>query len=170
MEWVVAAISEVRAARTEWNVPPAARVPLFVKDAEPVVADRLQRHREHFIRLARVEEIEAVKDMPVGGIQIVVEGATLILRPGGVIDLTREKARLEREIARLNAEIDKIAAKLANPGFLAKAPPDIVEEQREREVEARRDRDRRLVAYGRLEGAARVTSGARGALSVPRPD
>src|SRR6185437_5075232 len=54
MEWVVAAISAIRAIRTEVNVPAGARLPLLVKDADATAAARLDRHREHFLRLARV--------------------------------------------------------------------------------------------------------------------
>ncbi|HJU18368.1 MAG TPA: valine--tRNA ligase [Stellaceae bacterium] len=150
MEWVVAAISAIRAVRAEMNVPPAARVPLLVKDAEPAVLDRLARHREHFLRLARVEEITAVDTVPAGAIQTVVEGATLILSLGGVVDLAREKARLGKEIARLDGEIGKLAQKLANPGFLQKARPEIVEEQREREAEAQGERARLKAAFDRI--------------------
>ena len=90
--------------------------------------------------------------MPSGAIQIVVEGATLILPLGDVIDLAREKARLTKEIGRLDSEIAKIAAKLGNPQFLAKAKPEVVEDQREREADASRDRDRLKAAYERLVG------------------
>ena len=121
MEWVVQAISAIRGLRAEMNVPPAARVPLLIKDAEPVAAQRIARHREHFVRLARVERFEAVESLPPGGVQAVVEGATLVLALGEVVDLAREKERLSKEITRLETELAKIAAKLANPNFLAKA-------------------------------------------------
>ena len=150
MEWVVAAISAIRAVRAEMNVPPASRVPLLVKDAEPVAAERLERHREHFIRLARVDRIEPAGIVPVGAIQVVVEGATMILPLGEVVDLARERARLAKEIGKLDGEIAKFAAKLGNPQFLAKAKPEVVEEQREREADAARDRDRLRAAYDRL--------------------
>jgi valyl-tRNA synthetase len=153
MDWVVAAISAIRTARAEMNVPAAARVPLLVKDAAPAALNRLSRHREHFFRLARVEGIEPAAEVPGGAIQTVVEGATLILHLSGVVDLAREKARLAREIARLDAEIGKIATKLANPGFLAKARPEIVEEQREREADATSERDRLKAAYERIAAA-----------------
>ena len=96
MEWVVQAISAIRALRAEMNVPPAARVPLLIKDAEPVAAQRIERHREHFMRLARVERFEPVEAVPPGGVQAVVEGATLILRLGEVVDLARERERLRQ--------------------------------------------------------------------------
>ena len=150
MEWVVAAISAIRAVRAEMNVPPARALPLLVRDADPVAAERLARHSEHFVRLARVDGIEPALRYPPVAIQIVVEGATLILPLGAVVDLAREKARLAKEIGRLDSEIAKIAAKLGNPQFLAKAKPEIVEDQREREADASRDRDRLKAAYERL--------------------
>jgi valyl-tRNA synthetase len=150
MEWVVAAISAIRAVRAEMNVPAASRLPLLVKDAEPAAAERLERHREHFIRLARVERIEPAGIVPVGAIQVVVEGATMILPLGEVVDLARERARLAKEIGKLDGEIAKFAAKLGNPQFLAKAKPEVVEEQRERKADAARDRDRLRAAYDRL--------------------
>jgi valyl-tRNA synthetase len=136
--------------RAEMNVPAAARVPLLVRDAEPAAAEMLARHGEPFARLARVERVEPANSAPSGAIQIVVEGATLIMPLGAVIDLPREKARLTKEIGRLDSEIAKIAAKLGNPQFLAKARPEIVEDQRGREADAWRDRDRLKAAYDRL--------------------
>jgi len=150
MEWVVQAISAIRALRAEMNIPPAARLPLLIKDAEPAVAERIERHREHFMRLARVERFEPVVTAPAGGIQAVVGGTVLILSVGDVVDLAREKARLGKEIERLDSELRKIAAKLDNPNFLAKARPEVVEEQRDREADVSRDRDRLKLAYARL--------------------
>src|SRR6202795_3002957 len=64
MEWVVAAVSAIRAIRTEVNVPAGARLPLLVKDADATAAMRLERHSGHFVRLARVAEIAAVDMVP----------------------------------------------------------------------------------------------------------
>ena len=150
MEWVVEVISALRALRAEMRVPPAARIPLFLKDAEPLAADRIERHCEHFMRLARVDGFEHVVGVPAGAVQAIVDGATLVVRLGDVVDLALEKARLDKEIGRLDTELAKIAAKLANPGFLAKARAEVVEEQREREADVARDRDRLKAAYDRL--------------------
>ncbi len=150
MEWVVAAISAIRAIRTEVNLPAGARVPLFVKDADATAAGRLERYGEHIVRLARVERIEAVDAIPEGGVAAVIEGATLILRVGDIIDLARERTRLAKEIGRLDSDLAKFATKLANPAFLAKAKPEIIDEQREREADTRRDRDRLRAVYERI--------------------
>jgi valyl-tRNA synthetase len=150
MEWLVQAISAIRTLRAEMNVPPAARVPLLIRDAELLAMQRIERHREHFIRLARVERFEPVAEIPAGGVQIVVEGATLVLRLAEIVDLGREKQRLAKEIGKLDAELAKIAAKLGNRNFLAKAKAEVIEEQREREADTARDRDRLKAAYDRL--------------------
>ena len=150
MEWVVQAISAIRTLRAEMNVPPPARVPLWLKDPEPVAAQRIERHRENFARLARVDLLEPGETPSSDGVPAVVEGVTLVLGMGGVVDLPREKERLGKEIHKLDAELTKIAAKLANPNFLAKAKPEVVEEQREREADTTRDRDRLKAAYDRL--------------------
>ncbi|MBV9862338.1 MAG: valine--tRNA ligase [Alphaproteobacteria bacterium] len=150
MDWVVAAISAIRTVRSEINVPPGARLQLRVKDADAVALDRLTRHREHFERLARVTGIAPIDTVPSGAVQAVVEGATLMVQVGDVVDLGREKARLAKELGRVDGDLAKLATKLANPAFLAKAKPEIVEEQRGREADARRDRDRLQAAYDRL--------------------
>ncbi|PWB79264.1 MAG: hypothetical protein C3F11_21275, partial [Methylocystaceae bacterium] len=53
----------------------------------------------------------------------------------GVIDLSAEKARLAKETAKLEGEVKKIEAKLANADFLARAPEEVVDENRERREE-----------------------------------
>ena len=150
MEWVVQSISAIRALRAELNVAPAAKVPLLIKDAEPFATHRIERHRENFVRLARVDKFEVVEALPQGGVQTVVDGATLILGLGEVVDLVKERERLGKEIGKLDAELAKIVAKLANANFLAKARPEVVDEQRERQVDVTRDRDRLRAAYDRL--------------------
>src|SRR5207244_5563004 len=82
MEWVVAAISAIRAIRTEVNVPAAARLPLSVRDASPEATARLDRHRDHILRLARVAAIMPADSVAAGGVAIAVDGATLILQVG----------------------------------------------------------------------------------------
>jgi valyl-tRNA synthetase len=154
MDWVVAANSAIRSVRSEMNVPAAAKVALLVKDAAPSVETWLERHGEHVRRLARVEDIKLTTETPAASTSVVVQGATLFLKLGDVVDLEQEKVRLKKEIDRLDAELGKFAVKLSNPGFLAKAKLEVIEEQREREADTRRDRDRLRTVYDGLEPAA----------------
>ncbi|MCB9948409.1 MAG: valine--tRNA ligase [Rhodospirillaceae bacterium] len=153
MDWVVALISTVRAVRAEMNVPPAAQMPLLLKDADAEAAARLQRHGELVKRLARLSSL-ATTDVPPprGSAQAVLGTATVILPLADVIDLEQERARLGREIAKAEGEIKKLDGKLANPQFLAKAPEEVVAEQRERREEYAATRDRLRAALASVAG------------------
>ncbi|HJO71715.1 MAG TPA: valine--tRNA ligase, partial [Rhodospirillales bacterium] len=87
--------------------------------------------------------IEAVNEIGKGAVQVVVDEATYVLPLADVIDVSGEKVRLEKEIA-------KFDKKLANQGFLAKAPAEVVTAQRERREKAAADRARRTEALERL--------------------
>ena len=78
-----------------------------------------------------------------------------------VIDIAAERARLTKEVAALGSEIDKTAKKLANPDVVARAPEEVVEENRERLADAEAAKAKLEAALGRLQGvgegaAARV--------------
>jgi valyl-tRNA synthetase len=90
--------------------------------------------------------------MPKGAIQVVVDEATIVIPLAGVIDLDAERKRLAKEVQKLDAEIGKIEKKLGNADFLAKAPAEVVEDQRERRAEAERAKEKLRAAEARLKG------------------
>jgi valyl-tRNA synthetase len=118
------------------NVPPGAKLSLRHKDAGAGTLDRLERHGALIKTLARVTEFTATDQVGKGEIQTVLDEATFILPVADVIDIDQEKARLAKEIEKLNKEITGYDKKLSNKGFLAKAPADVVETQKERREEA----------------------------------
>jgi valyl-tRNA synthetase len=151
MDWVVRLVSTVRAVRSEMNVPPGAQLALLVKDASPESRARLERHRDLVLRLARLASVDPLDgEVPRGAVQAVLDEATLVLPIGDVVDLAKEKARLAREVQKLDGEIEKIAKKLGNEQFLAKAKPEVVEEQKERRSEAEAARAKLREALARL--------------------
>ena len=155
MDWVVRLVSEIRAVRSELNVPPAARLSMLVRGAGPATGRRLDRHRDLVARLARLEAVATAEGTapPDGAVQVVVDEAAYVLPVGEVIDVGRERARLEREVGKLGGEIGRIDAKLANGEFVARAPEEVVEEQRERRAELDRSRARLSEALDRLAAA-----------------
>ena len=153
VDWVVRLISEVRAVRAEMNVPPAAKTDLLLRDAGPDTRERLDLYKDVIKRLARLERLELLDGaVPSGALQIVIDEATAILPLAGVIDLGEEQARLKREIDKIQVDIAKVDKKLSNDQFLAKAPAEVVEDQKERRDEALRARDRLSAALERLAG------------------
>jgi len=151
--WLVEIVSRIRAVRGEMNVPPGARIPLILKGASAGTRDRIAAHRALIDRLARLSDLRFGDAVPAGSIQDVVGEATIVLPLADVIDLDREKARLRKEIDRADGEIAKIDKKLSNRGFVAKAPSEVVEENRERREEAEQARARLAEALKRLEAA-----------------
>jgi valyl-tRNA synthetase len=83
-----------------------------------------------------------------------VHGEAIIALPlAGIIDLNAERLRLEKEMARIGADVDQIASRLANDGFVAKAPEHVLEETRERKIALESRRQRISDALRRLSQA-----------------
>jgi len=149
IDWLIRLVSELRAARTELNVPPGARLPLHVRDAHADTAARLARQDAVLGRLARVDRAEG--DAPAGGaLQIVVDEATFVLPLEGVIDLDAERARLTKAIAAAEKERDSLNNRLSNPAFAEKAKPEAVEKARADHAEKSAEAARLSAALGRL--------------------
>ncbi len=157
MNGVVELISTIRAVRSEMNVPAASEIAAFAVEADREARDGIARHQEAIKRLARLSAIEMADAgrraqllAGRGVIQAVAGGVTLLLDLAGSVDLDKERARLAKEAAGIEGEIGKIARKLGNEQFLAKAKPEVVAEQRERQAEAQASLDRVRAALARL--------------------
>jgi valyl-tRNA synthetase len=152
--WVIRLISEIRSVRAEMNVPPGARIPLEVQGAGSLTKVLLDTYGDLIRTLARIATIAPAKShVAKGAVQVVIDEATFVLPLADVIDVEKERARLSKEAARLAGEIEKLEKKLGNPDFIARAPEDVVEEQRERCQEAKAQHTSLSEALGRLIGA-----------------
>jgi valyl-tRNA synthetase len=151
--WVVDLISEIRSARSETNVPAGAQIPLVLVNPSAAARARVERWDETIRRLARLSGITIADNAPRSSVQLIVRGETAALPLEGIVDLNAEIARLEKERQKLEGEIGRIDAKLANKDFLARAPEEIVDEQRERR-EAAQARLRKIE-----EALARLSAG-----------
>jgi valyl-tRNA synthetase len=133
LDWVVRVVGAVRSVRTAMNVPAGAMVPILLRDAAPETLARAERWIEPIRRLARGSEVRALDgEMPKGAVQAVVDEATVVLPLAGTIDLDAERTRLTRERDKVAGEAAKLAKKLENADFVARAPEDVVAENRER--------------------------------------
>jgi len=153
MDWVIRLVTAVRSIRAEMNVPAGARIPLLLRGASASTLERLERHRDSILRLARLDRAEAAAQTPTGSAQLVLDEATLALPLAEVIDLDKEKARLVRELDKAAADHARIVARLGNVGFVGKAPGHVIEAERERLSELERTQSRLAEALARL-GAA----------------
>ena len=137
MEWVIEAISEIRSVRSDLGVNAGAKVPMALVKASKPTARRLERHREVIERMARLDGAQLEIEVPEGAIATVLGEATLALRIADLIDVGEAKARLDKELKGLEKDITGLDKKLSNANFIAKAPPEVVEENRERLTDSR---------------------------------
>jgi len=150
INWIVELVTEIRSVRAEMNVPAAAHIPLILKEAGELTKERLVRNRDAIITLARLASARVGDEFPKGSAQFVMEEAVAALPLGDVIDFAKERVRLQKEQKKIADEIARFDAKLANEKFIAKAPEDVIEEQREKRKEALATKVRLAEALNRL--------------------
>ncbi|MDQ6702944.1 MAG: valine--tRNA ligase, partial [Pseudomonadota bacterium] len=151
--WILDLVSEVRSVRAEMNVPAAAQIPLVLIDASEEVKSRAEKWEETIKLLARLSEISFSPEAPVQSVQMIVRTTVAALPLQGIIDFDAVKTRLAKEIAKLKGDADKIEAKLRNADFVARAPEDVVDENRERREDALSRMEKLAAALARLGGA-----------------
>jgi valyl-tRNA synthetase len=151
---IVETITEGRSVRQELNVPPSARPPLLVVEADAGQRGVLEASSPLIGQLLRVAEVRFADAAPEGAIPFVVEGASFALPVAEFIDLAAERGRLTKEVAGHAGEIEKLARKLGNPDFVARAPEEVVEENRERLAEAEAAKAKLEAALARLQTVA----------------
>lgn len=153
IDWLIKMVTEIRSVRSDMNVPVAAKVRLLMKDASSVTVERLKTYDEILRRMARLESITVSNEVPKGSIQTVVGEATLVLPIADIIDLDKERERLNKEIGKLAANIEKIDQKLSDEKFVANAPADIIAEQKSRRADNEAMLNKFSTALKQLGGA-----------------
>ncbi|MDB5617482.1 valine--tRNA ligase [Tardiphaga sp.] len=151
--WVVDLVTAVRSVRAEMNIVPATLTPLVLVGASAGTQARALRWSDVMKRLARLGEISFADRAPDGAVQLLIRGEVAALPLKGVIDLGAEQARLAKELGKAEADIKRVDAKLSNEKFVANAPAEIVEEEKEKRAEAAARKAKVLEAMERLKSA-----------------
>jgi valyl-tRNA synthetase len=148
IDWLIRLVSEVRSSRTELNVPPGARLPVYLRDASAETLARFERLAPAIARLARIDRAEG--EASGGAAQVVVDEATFVLPLEGVIDLAAERTRLTKAIEAAAKERDGLAGRLNNPSFVERAKPEAVEKARADHADKAAEAERLTAALARL--------------------
>jgi valyl-tRNA synthetase len=152
--WVVDVITKVRSVRAEMNVPAGAQVPLSLVTDKQEIISRAKAWEEFIKRLARLSTLDFPPAPPPQSLQEEVRGDLLALPLAGIIDVAAERARLAKEQAKAAADIARVDAKLGNADFIARAPEEVVEGEREKREEAQARLAKIKEALERLAGLA----------------
>lgn len=124
------AVDACRSLRGEMGISPATKVPLIAAGD----ATQLEAYAPHLKALAKLAEVEIVKDLPEADAPVALAGDFKLMLKIEV-DVAAEKERLGKEIARLQSEIAKANGKLTNESFVARAPAAVVEQEKARLAE-----------------------------------
>lgn len=126
---IVDAVRAVRAQRSELNVPPSKKASMEIETKD---AELFKSCANFFVKLAsasNVEVKEKVEDTE-GKMTAVTAAARIFTPRGELVDAEKEAARIEKEKKAVQKDIDFLSKKLNNPGFLAKAPKEQIENER----------------------------------------
>ncbi|MEM9179055.1 MAG: valine--tRNA ligase [Pseudomonadota bacterium] len=150
LDWVLKTISQIRSVRSDVNVPAGAKVPVSLVGANDETGRRVAAHRDVIMRMARLDKLDMADAAPAGSVKTVVDEATVVLEIADLIDAGEEVARLDKQLGKLGGEITGLEKRLGNEAFVAKAPAEVVAEQRERLAELQGTRDKLSVAREQL--------------------
>ncbi len=133
MELIMDAIRAIRARRAEMNVPPSKKAQLTVSTLEQAVFQQGIPFLKRLAYASDVKVVEATQELDTQGMVVVTTHAARFFLPlAELVDLEKEKARIQKELDKNRKELDKLETKLQNPGFVNKAPAQVVEAERER--------------------------------------
>ncbi len=133
-EMVMDAIKAVRARRSEMNVPPSRKSHLII------VTDKAKAFTdgEKFIcKLAYASAISVTSELPEttdGMVSVITDNARMFMPMAELVDLEKEKARMEKELASARKQLDGQIAKLSNEKFVSRAPEAVVNAEREKKA------------------------------------
>jgi valyl-tRNA synthetase len=140
MMTIMEAIKAIRNMRAEVNVPPGKKSEVILQVAAPELMKVIGQYEQYFKSLAAAENVVLLSrsaDKPENAMTAVVSGIEIYLPLKGLIDIDKETGRLNKELVVLDKEIARIVSKLSNEGFIAKAPPEVIEKERAKELEYR---------------------------------
>ena len=132
-------VSAVRSTRARYGISPKQELPVVLR-AGFENARVLEGLKSQIVSMARASELSIVPSdahKPAESACVVAHGCEVYCVLTGLIDFEAERARLTKERATLQKDEAKFAKKLSNPGFLAKAAPEIVEKDTAKLAELR---------------------------------
>ena len=136
MTAIMETIKTVRNLRAEVNAAPGRKSEVILHFADEKLRQVFADNEGYLTVLAAAEPVTvqaAEAEKPENAMAGVVNGVEIYLPLKGLIDVEKETARLNKELANLDKEVKRLEGKLSNPGFLAKAPADVVAKEKEKQ-------------------------------------
>ncbi len=154
MTTLIEIVTACRSLKAEFKLPPAKRVELLLRSDDAVTVARLTRLQLSLVHLARLEAVRIVdaEALPRESASAVAAGVEVVLPLAGLVDLASERQRISRDLDKLRKDADSMTRKLANQGFRAKAPPEVIAKDEARLVELQADAEKLARTLARIGG------------------
>jgi valyl-tRNA synthetase len=132
---LMSVITGIRNVRGEMNIAPSLSLRVLIVSEDTATWEVIDSQRDLLINLARLSSltVQNAGQRPKSSATAVVNNATIFVYLEGIIDFDKETQRLTKEIKKLTAELTAVGKKLANDGFLSKAPADVIEKVSEKQ-------------------------------------
>ena len=144
MDFVQRVVTGIRNIRGEMNIPPSTLLEAAIDTTSEAVRQMAQDHGDLIVNLARLADIEVRNGGEASdtAATTIIKDATLLVELKGVVDFDREAQRLQKAIAKLDKELTVMQKKLANEGFVSKAPAQVVDQVRAKKLRFADERDK----------------------------
>ena len=150
INWLIDLIQEIRSARSEVNIPASLKIKLKIVSLNKQFIHCLKNNEIIIKRLARLESIEHEILIKSGSINISIPGIECFIPLENLIDISKEKSRLDKSYEKLKSEQIMLNNKLKNKSFLEKAPEDVIDKIRKRSSILVSEIETKLKAIDRL--------------------
>ncbi|MEM8004592.1 valine--tRNA ligase, partial [Morganella morganii subsp. sibonii] len=147
LEWIKETIVAVRNIRAEMNIAPSKPLEVMLRGASADAQRRVAENSNFLKAMARLESVRVMAEGETAPVCVtkLVEGAEILIPMADLINKDDELARLDKELEKTEKEIAAIEGKLANDGFVSRAPEAVVAKERER-LTANREAKEKLIA------------------------
>lgn len=137
MKRLISIIRSVRNIRSEVDTPMSKPIDLLIQVDNAEVKTALETQSHYIEKFCNTENltIDTKVTVPEKAMSAVITGAELFLPLEGLIDVDKEITRLNQELAKLNKEVERVEKKLSNPGFVNKAPENVVQEEQRKKLD-----------------------------------
>lgn len=153
---VTQSVSGIRSIRARYGISPKTQLEMVVKAQSAAAVDLFNEQQGLIVALGNVEvlEVSETAEKPAESTMRLADDVEVYVILSGLVDFAAEQARLEKELGKLEKDRVKFDKKLSNPGFLAKAAPEIIEKDRAKlaDIVDRMDRLQAELAEMKQEG------------------
>lgn len=131
-KYVMSIITAIRQIRADTGCAPSKKVDLYIVTEKKRLIEKASIYVEKLANIGSVKFIESKDEIIVKTVSVVLDKTSLFVPLGELVDLEKEVIRLNAELEKVESEIARANGKLANNGFLAKAPKALVDQEREK--------------------------------------